>query len=100
MADEPEAPARQPTTYMSKDGHALPIKAHKYEASGLRPHAAAFIRRNQKISRLANNYYRSRTDASVPLRSRARHLRPTLPATRRLFTTHKPVKMVRAEELF
>ena len=34
MADEPEEPRRQPTTYMSKDGYALPIKAHK-RASGL-----------------------------------------------------------------
>ena len=92
MADEPEEPRREPTTYMSKDGYALPIKAHKYEASGLRPHAKAYIRRNQKISRLAKELLPPKhPDADVPLRSRARHLRPT----RRhddFSTTHKPVR--------
>ena len=92
MADEPEEPRREPTTYMSKDGYALPIKAHKYEASGLRPHAKAYIRRNQKISRLAKELLPPKhPDADVPLRSRARHLRPT----RRhddFSTTHKLVK--------
>ena len=91
MADEPEAPARQPTTYMSKDGYALPIK-QKHEASGLRQHAKAYIRRNQKISRLAKELLPPKhPDADVPLRSRARHLRPT----RRhddFSTTHKPVR--------
>ena len=91
MADESEAPARQPTTYMSKDGYALPIK-QKHEASGLRQHAKAYIRRNQKISRLAKELLPSKhPDADVPLRSRARHLRPT----RRhddFSTSHKPVK--------
>jgi hypothetical protein len=92
MADEPEEPRRQPTTYMSKDGYALPIKQHKHEASGLRPHAKAYIRRNQKISRLAKELLPPKhPDADVPLRSRARHLRPT----RRhddFSTTHKPVR--------
>ena len=91
MADEPEAPAREPTTYMSKDGYALRIK-QKHEASGLRQHAKAYIRRNQKISRLAKELLPSKhPDADVPLRSRARHLRPT----RRhddFSTSHKPVK--------
>ena len=89
---EPAEPSREPTTYMSKDGYALPIKQHKHEASGLRPHAKAFIRRNQKISRLAKELLPPKhPDASVPLRSRARHLRPT----RRhddFSTSHKPVK--------
>ena len=90
---EPDAEVRRaPTTYMSKDGYALPIKAHKHEASGLRPHAKAYIRRNQKISRLAKQLLPApHPDADVPLRSRARHLRPT----RRhddFSTTHKPVR--------
>ena len=80
MADEPAEPARQPTTYMSKDGYALPIKAHKHEASGLRPHAKAYIRRNQKISRLAKELLPPKhPDADVPLPVSYTHL--TLPTT-------------------
>ena len=73
MAEPPEQ--RTATTYMSKEGFALPIKQTRHEASGLNDEAKHYIRRNQKISRLAKQWLPPRDpDDGVPLRSRAQHL--------------------------
>ena len=89
MAEPPEQ--RTATTYMSKEGFALPIKQTRHEASGLNDEAKHYIRRNQKISRLAKKWLPPRDpDDGVPLRSRAQHL--SARRTDAFSTSHQPVR--------
>ena len=83
---------KTPTTYMSKDGYALPIKSQKYEASGLRHTCEGLYPPEPKNIETRQGV----VTFKAPRRRRTVEKQSATSATdaktRRLSTSHKPVK--------